>query len=220
MSTPDLVLGGLGGDGPIVTGGLGLTGAPDPNAMRATLRGTGALQATLSVATGDAIEATLSGGSSLTGALGAVVGISGTLTGTSTLTGTLTTSVSVSASLSGTSSLTATLVGISVGEMDSAPIEVPWMLAAAVDEAMMAAAEALTAAMHPDVLAEPSAAGAQMQTAHATTSAVLTPTTAGATTAMPTMERQHVAMAHADPASWTVPGMAGAPSATATIERS
>ena len=69
MSTPDLVLGGLGGDGPIVTGGLGLTGAPDPNAMRATLRGTGALQATLSAAGDGSMVATLAGSSSLTAAL-------------------------------------------------------------------------------------------------------------------------------------------------------
>lgn len=220
MSTPDLVLGGLGGDGPIVTGGLGLTGAPDPNAMRATLHGTGALHATLSAATGDAMEATLSGSSSLTGALGAVVSISGALAGTSTLTGTLTTSVGVSASLSGSSSLTATLVGVSVGEMAPAPVQVPWMLAAAVDEALMAAADALTATMHPDVLAEPSASGVQTQAARAASATVVTPTTAGTTTAMPTMTPQHVATARSDPALSPVPGMTGAPSATATIERS
>ena len=48
--TADIVVGGLGGDGPIVTAGLGLTAAPDPNAMRATITASGALHATLSAA--------------------------------------------------------------------------------------------------------------------------------------------------------------------------
>lgn len=43
----DLVVGGLGGDGPIVTAGLGLAGAHDPNALRATLSGTSTLTAAL-----------------------------------------------------------------------------------------------------------------------------------------------------------------------------
>ena len=48
--TADIVVGGLGGDGPIVTAGLGLSGAADPNAMRAVLSGVGAFSATLTAA--------------------------------------------------------------------------------------------------------------------------------------------------------------------------
>ena len=104
MSTPDIVLGGLGGDGPIVTGGLGLTAAPDPNALRATIAASGALQATLTAADDNAaLTATLSGSSSLTAALSFAEEVTS-------------------------------------GEMTRAPVEVPWMLAAAVDEALMAAA--------------------------------------------------------------------------------
>jgi hypothetical protein len=66
---PDIVSGGLGGDGPVVTAGLGLTAAPDPNALRATITASGALQATLSAAGGNALTATLAGTSSLTTAL-------------------------------------------------------------------------------------------------------------------------------------------------------
>lgn len=91
MSTPDIVLGGLGGDGPIVTGGLGLTGAPDPNAMRATLRGTGALHATLSAAAGGAGGVVWSIPIARPASVaGAFADIAATLTGTSTLTATLT----------------------------------------------------------------------------------------------------------------------------------
>lgn len=43
----DLVVGGLGGDGPIVTAGLGLAGAPDPNALRATITASSTLTAEL-----------------------------------------------------------------------------------------------------------------------------------------------------------------------------
>lgn len=45
--TADLVTGGLGGDGPIVTAGLGTSSPADPNAMRAVLAGSGSLTATL-----------------------------------------------------------------------------------------------------------------------------------------------------------------------------
>jgi len=67
--TADIVVGGLGGDGPIVTAGLGLAGAPDPNAMRAVLHGSGALSATLSAAGGNALSATLNGSSALVATL-------------------------------------------------------------------------------------------------------------------------------------------------------
>ena len=67
--TADIVVGGLGGDGPIVTAGLGLAGAADPNAMRAVLRGSGALSATLTAAGGNALAATLNGSGTLTATL-------------------------------------------------------------------------------------------------------------------------------------------------------
>lgn len=69
MTPPDIVSGGLGGDGPVVTAGLGLTAAPDPNAMRATITASGALQATLTASGGNALTATLAGTSSLTASL-------------------------------------------------------------------------------------------------------------------------------------------------------
>jgi hypothetical protein len=67
--TADIVVGGLGGDGPIVTNGLGLTGAPDPNAMRAVLRGTSTITAELTAAGGNALAATLNGSGTLTATL-------------------------------------------------------------------------------------------------------------------------------------------------------
>lgn len=69
MTPPDIVSGGLGGDGPVVTAGLGLTAAPDPNAMRATIAASGALHATLTAADDNALTATLAGTSTLTAAL-------------------------------------------------------------------------------------------------------------------------------------------------------
>ena len=56
--TADIVVGGLGGDGPIVTAGLGLTGGADPNAMRAVLAGAGTLTATLT-ATGQTVAGSM-----------------------------------------------------------------------------------------------------------------------------------------------------------------
>ena len=114
MSTPDIVLGGLGGDGPIVTGGLGLTGAPDPNAMRATLRGTGALYATLSAAGDGSMEATLTGSSTLTAALTAAGGAGGVVWSIpvarpASVAGEI---AHIAATLTGTSTLTATLTGV------------------------------------------------------------------------------------------------------------
>lgn len=67
--TADLVTGGLGGDGPVVTGGLGQTAALDPNALRAVITASGALQAFLSAADGNTLTATLAGTSTLTAAL-------------------------------------------------------------------------------------------------------------------------------------------------------
>lgn len=67
--TADIVVGGLGGDGPIVTAGLGLSGAADPNAMRAVLRGVGAFSATLTAAGSPDMAASLNGSSALTATL-------------------------------------------------------------------------------------------------------------------------------------------------------
>ncbi len=67
--TADLVTGGLGGDGPIVTSGLGTSSPADPNAMRAVLAGSGALSATLTAAGGNALAATLNGTGTLTATL-------------------------------------------------------------------------------------------------------------------------------------------------------
>ena len=64
-----IVAGGLGGGGPIVTGGYGLAGASDPNAMRATITAAGGLQATLSAAGAGTLTATLAGTSMLTASL-------------------------------------------------------------------------------------------------------------------------------------------------------
>ena len=67
--TADIVVGGLGGDGPIVTAGLGLSGAADPNAMRAALSGVGAFSATLTAAGSPDMAAGLNGSSALTATL-------------------------------------------------------------------------------------------------------------------------------------------------------
>lgn len=67
--TADIVVGGLGGDGPIVTAGLGLAGAPDPNSMRAVLRGTGTLSAELTASGSPDMAASLNGSGSLTATL-------------------------------------------------------------------------------------------------------------------------------------------------------
>ena len=88
--TADIVVGGLGGDGPIVTGGLGLTGAPDPNAMRATLHGTGSLTARLTAAGGAGGVVWSIPIARPASVAGAFADIAATLTGTSTLTATLT----------------------------------------------------------------------------------------------------------------------------------
>lgn len=65
----DLVVGGLGGDGPIVTAGLGLTAAPDPDALRATLGGAGTLTGTLTAAAAPDMTADLGGVGTVTATL-------------------------------------------------------------------------------------------------------------------------------------------------------
>lgn len=108
---------------------------------------------------------------------------------------------------------------VSVGTMIPADVEVPWMLAAAVDEALMAAVDALTASMDPADLAKATATGDYSHTAMAALS-TSTATTRPATTARATAASTHRATATLTPASTATAAMTGTATATATIERS
>ena len=116
-----IVTGGLGGDGPIVTAGLGLTAAPDPNAMRAVLHGYGAISATLAASGSPDMEASLNGSGALTAAL-----TDGNATGPDPTVGSIarlggwrvptsapqTVPATIAATLTGASTLAANLTGV------------------------------------------------------------------------------------------------------------
>lgn len=93
--TADLVAGGLGGDGPIVTAGLGTSSPAAPGAIRATLVGAGTLTATLTDANATGPDPTVGsiarlGGWAVPPPVTRPADIAATLTGGSSLTANLT----------------------------------------------------------------------------------------------------------------------------------